>query len=138
LDERFNHALGARLRAARRRRGLSLNEVEELSGREFKASVLGAYERGDRTISVPRLVRLSSIYDIAVQNLIPAEITEETPDAETTIDLDEIAEDSELVDRFLSAIQLMRRTPGDAASVRRSDLAVLSSLISTVPQRDPN
>lgn len=134
MDERFNLALGARLRAARRRRGFSLNEVEDLSGREFKASVLGAYERGDRTISVPRLVRLATIYEISVQNLIPSEVIHDEP--ETLIDLEQVADDSDLVDRFLSAIQLMRRVPGDEMSVRRSDLAVLSSLISHVPEKD--
>lgn len=138
MDERFNRALGARLRAARRRRGFSLNDVEDVSEREFKASVLGAYERGDRTISVPRLVRLATIYDIAVQNLIPAEIVAEAEDVEAVIDLDEITEDTEFVDRFLSAIQLMRRHTGDEVAVRRSDLAILSSLISSVPQRDSN
>lgn len=133
MDERFNHALGARLRAARRRRGLSLNEVENLSEREFKASVLGAYERGDRTISVPRLVRLAALYEVSVQNLIPSEVTPEEP--ETTIDLEEVGRDSDLVDRFLAAIQLMRRSPADEMAVRRSDLAILTSLISSVPER---
>lgn len=136
MDESFNRALGARLRSARRRRGFSLIEVEEISEREFKASVLGAYERGDRTISVPRMVRLASIYDVAIHNLIPSEVSDEAPDIDTTIDLDEIDQDPELVDRFLSAIQLMRRSPADEMSVRRSDLAILTSLLSTVPQRD--
>lgn len=133
MDERFNAALGARLRAARRRKGLSLHEVEAYTEREFKASVLGAYERGDRTISVPRLVRLAGIYEVAVQNLIPPHMAIEEPDA--TIDLDEIAGAEDLVDRFLSAIQLMRRVPGDELAIRRSDVAILSSLVGTVSDR---
>lgn len=137
MDERFNVALGARLRAARRRKGLSLNEVEDRSEREFKASVLGAYERGDRTISVPRLVRLAAIYEVSVQNLIPNDVA--VDEVETTIDLDEIGVDTDVVDRFLSAIQLMRRTPSDEMAVRRSDLAILSSLIGAgVPQKGRN
>src|SRR5581483_3457137 len=39
-----------RLRPIRRQKGLSLHEVEAMSNEEFKASVLGAYERGERVI----------------------------------------------------------------------------------------
>ena len=51
--------VGERLRAIRRQKGLSLHDVEARSTLEFKASVLGAYERGERAISVPRLLRLA-------------------------------------------------------------------------------
>ncbi|HZA78464.1 MAG TPA: helix-turn-helix transcriptional regulator [Acidimicrobiales bacterium] len=54
--------LGARLRSPRRQQHLSLQAVETASHHEiFKASVLGAYERGDRAISVRRLQRLARI-----------------------------------------------------------------------------
>ena len=42
-----------------------------MSEQEFKASVLGAYERGERAISVPRLQRLAKLYDVPVDNLLP-------------------------------------------------------------------
>ena len=42
--------VGERLRAIRRQKGLSLHDVEARSTLEFKASVLGAYERGERAI----------------------------------------------------------------------------------------
>ena len=38
---------------------------------EFKASVLGAYERGERAISVPRLLRLAEIYEVPADQLLP-------------------------------------------------------------------
>ena len=57
--------VGERLRSIRRQKGLSLHDVEARSGMEFKASVLGAYERGERAISVPRLLRLAEIYQEA-------------------------------------------------------------------------
>lgn len=47
--------VGERLRLIRRQKRFSLQEVEAVSDQEFKASVLGAYERGERAISVPRL-----------------------------------------------------------------------------------
>ncbi len=49
-DLSYNEAVGSRLRSIRKQRGLSLQDVEEISGREFKASVLGAYERGERAL----------------------------------------------------------------------------------------
>ena len=55
--------VGDRLRAIRRQKGLSLHDVEARSRQEFKASVLGAYERGERAISVPRLLRLAVDFD---------------------------------------------------------------------------
>lgn len=53
-DVQASASWGARLRAVRRQLDLSLHDVEVASNLEFKASVLGAYERGERAISVPR------------------------------------------------------------------------------------
>ena len=75
-------AVGARLRAVRRQKRLSLQAVEKASRLEFKASVLGAYERGERTISVPRLQRLAQLYRVPVDQLLPPELGE-TPVSRT-------------------------------------------------------
>ena len=74
--------VGERLRSIRRQKGLSLHDVEARSRMEFKASVLGAYERGERAISVPRLMRLAEVYDVPPDTLLPRE-------AEVEIDLTE-------------------------------------------------
>src|SRR6516162_535032 len=66
--------VGERLRAIRRQKGLSLHDVEARSTLEFKASVLGAYERGERAISVPRLLRLAEIYEVPADQLLPREL----------------------------------------------------------------
>ena len=42
----YARAVGSRLRAMRKQMRLSLQAVEAMSDQEFKASVLGAYERG--------------------------------------------------------------------------------------------
>jgi len=68
MDERY---VGERLRAIRRQKGLSLHDVEARSNQEFKASVLGAYERGERAISVPRLLRLAELYRVPADQLLP-------------------------------------------------------------------
>ncbi|MGH9187427.1 MAG: helix-turn-helix domain-containing protein, partial [Acidimicrobiales bacterium] len=74
-DERptaYGRKVGDRLRAIRRQKGLSLQDVELESSEEFKASVLGAYERGERAISVPRLQRLARFYAVPVDQLLPS------------------------------------------------------------------
>src|SRR5277367_5641359 len=67
----YARAVGARLRTMRKQMRLSLQAVEAMSDQEFKASVLGAYERGERAISVPRLQRLAKLYDVPVDQLLP-------------------------------------------------------------------
>src|SRR6478735_5755920 len=69
----YSRKVGERLRAIRRQKRLSLQEVESTSTEEFKASVLGAYERGERAISVPRLERLARFYSVPVDQLLPRE-----------------------------------------------------------------
>jgi transcriptional regulator with XRE-family HTH domain len=69
----YVRAVGARLRVVRHQIGLSLQAVEATSNHEFKASVLGAYERGERAISVSRLQRLARLYSVSVDQLLPQE-----------------------------------------------------------------
>ena len=69
----YVRAVGARLRVVRHQIGLSLQAVESTSNLEFKASVLGAYERGERAISVSRLQRLAKLYRVSVDQLLPHE-----------------------------------------------------------------
>lgn len=137
MEEGFNLVLGGRLRAARRHRGLSLTEVEEISSQEFKASVLGAYERGERALSVQRLVRLAALYDMPVKHLLPIDEDSEAGEVPAHLDLDSIADDeeSEIIDRFLSSVHLMRRPEAGEMAIRRSDMAILSSMLDAVPER---
>ena len=71
ITEGYASAVGSRLRSVRKQKKLSLQAVEAISGLEFKASVLGAYERGERSISVPRLQRLAALYDVPIDQLLP-------------------------------------------------------------------
>src|SRR3546814_13658882 len=65
--------VGGRLRAIRRQKHLSLQDVEAASNLEFNASVLRAYERGERAIPVPPLPRLARFYLAPVAQPHPAE-----------------------------------------------------------------
>lgn len=79
VSEGYARKVGLRLRSVRKQKHLSLHAVESSSNQEFKASVLGAYERGERSISVPRLQRLAELYDVPVDQLLPKEIATKTP-----------------------------------------------------------
>ncbi len=70
----YAQRVGERLRAVRKQKNMSLQGVESASGQEFKASVLGAYERGERAISVPRLQRLAGFYNVPVDQLLPRDL----------------------------------------------------------------
>lgn len=125
----FNEILGERLRLARRSRGWALSDVETASDGMFKASVVGAYERGERALTVHRLVRLASMYGVSVETLLP-----EVPVfPEATIDLTSVeraeSADGLLVDRYLGTIQMMRRGSGGEMTVRSGDLRLLSAML---------
>lgn len=131
---RFNEEVGDRLRDARRRRGWSLLDVEAASDGEFKASVLGAYERGERSVSAGRLWRLAQLYGIHVASLLPGAERGDEDEEGVLVDIDAAGtmtpEQGELIDRYLAAIQVMRKdTGGPTLAVRRSDLRVLNVLL---------
>ncbi|MBW3667493.1 MAG: helix-turn-helix transcriptional regulator [Actinobacteria bacterium] len=131
MSDRFSVSLGQRLRAARRQRGWSLGEVESQTEGEFKASVVGAYERGERAISVQRFARLSDVYGIHPNELLPVE-----PAENLVVDLNAIesGDGDDLVERYLAAIQLLRSEPGKR-EVRQSDRAIIASLLRVAEHR---
>lgn len=149
--------VGGRLRSIRRQKRLSLQDVEAGSGQEFKASVLGAYERGERAISVPRLQRLARYYAVPVDQLLPRDDDELGPDTvidleegtvtagrsnddhPVTIDLNRLSQmdsaEGELLSRYLGMIQVQRGDfNGRMLTIRRDDLRAIACLLDTVPE----
>src|SRR5687768_5121247 len=138
--------VGTRLRAIRRQKRLSLQDVEATSSQEFKASVLGAYERGERAISVPRLQRLARFYRVPVDQLLPGDdgpdfgprpgdadlvidLNRPTARGDEKIKLDLTAIESlkgpeaEMLSRYLRMIQVQRGDfNGRVLTVRRDDI----------------
>lgn len=51
---------------------MTLHDVEAVTQGEFKAASLSAYERGERAISVLRLLRIAEIYKTRLEELLPA------------------------------------------------------------------
>ena len=140
----YTKAVGDRLRTLRRQRGMSLLAVEEASGREFKASVLGAYERGERVISVLRLQRLAAFYRVPVDQILPrgagpasagtAALEGFAPKRPLTIDLVRLAEcdaiEAQVIRRYLGSIQNQRAGfHGPTMSIRSEDLQVIGRFL---------
>lgn len=50
---------------------MTLHDVEAVTRGEFKAASLSAYERGERAISVLRLLRIAQVYKAGLDELIP-------------------------------------------------------------------
>lgn len=136
----YNEAVGQRLRSIRKQRGLSLHECQEVSDGEFKASVLGAYERGERALSLPRLSRLATFFGVPAGHLLPPEkdssgrAIDVMPSGGVSIDLNKVdvleAEDSNLMEEFLRAVQMMRQDfNGKVLTIRRDDLRLLALLL---------
>ena len=135
--------VGDRLRAIRRQKGLSLHEVEARSGQEFKASVLGAYERGERAISVPRLQRLARFYNVPVDQLLPNDdgpsfgnddATRIRLDSTVRIDLRKLESlsgpEADMLNRYLTMIQVQRQDfNGRMLSIRRDDLRAIACIL---------
>jgi hypothetical protein len=152
-DDEASYArkVGARLRAVRRQMRLSLQAVEAASNQEFKASVLGAYERGERTISVPRLQRLARLYDVPVDQLLPRDVGDGDGDArggtyagpgsaagaddpgKVTIDLTRLNQvtgpERDLLRRYIGMIQVQRQDfNGRMITIRAEDLRAIACL----------
>ena len=133
----YNERVGERLRLIRVQRGMSLQDVHRATDGEFKAAVLGAYERGERSLSLPRLRRLAACYDVPMNQLLPEEDTYEAPSGEVgsvTIDLGMVdaldEETGRVVDRFLQRIQIERQDfNGKVLTIRASDVALLAMML---------
>jgi len=135
----YSEMVGSRLRTIRKQRGLSLQDVQRLSGGEFKAAVVGAYERGERSLSLPRLRRLAAFFQVPIGQFIPVEEAKETtaaplPSGGVTIDLTAVERlegtEAEIFDRFLRSIQIMRQDfNGKVLTIRRDDLRLLALLL---------
>ena len=132
-------ALGGRLRSVRLQQGLSLAQVETASEGRWKAVVVGAYERGDRSVTIGRLAELASFYRIPLSHLLPVGAdADDAPRVVTASDgvvLDlvrlrdaEVREDAVgAVARFADRICLLRGDHGGRVlTLRDADLRTLA------------
>ena len=136
----FSREVGVRLRAVRRQRRLSLDDVERASGGRWSASAIGAYERGFRNLSLPRLRELAQFYDVPMSMLLGEVDIRESSDerhgsgGKLVLDLVALETNPEAAPilRYARSIVLDRGDwNGRVLSVRRDDVRALSSMLHT-------
>jgi transcriptional regulator with XRE-family HTH domain len=136
----YSRSVGVRLRSIRKQKALSLHDVEAISDEEFRASVLGAYERGERAVSLPRLERLAHHYGVPIEQLLPrttARSLEDSAVAERpvlTLDAHRAEEIGgvrfEALARYLRTIQAQRQDfRVDAVRVRAADHTAIAAIL---------
>jgi transcriptional regulator with XRE-family HTH domain len=135
----YARMVGENLRKVRRQQGLALREVEEASEREFKASVVGAYERGERIISVPRLERLARLYGVPVDRLLPspgqASVSSSPARSERVrVDLARLAvldsPERVVLQRYVTSVQIQRGDfNGRVITIRDEDVRALGRIL---------
>ncbi len=137
----YSVLVGDRLRTIRKQKRLSLHEVEAQSHQEFKASVLGAYERGERALSLPRLQRLAQFYRVPVEQLLPRVDPGEdgvggpgSARAKMAIDITKLSQLTgapfEMLTRFMRMIQVQRQDfNGRVMTIRNDDTRAIAAML---------
>lgn len=140
MNRDYSKELGDRLRKIRQQKGMSLQDVQHASEDRWKAAVVGAYERGDRNVTVARLSELADFYGVPVSELIP----EDSPAGGRGVEarrrvvldlegLDRVPEEErDPLSRFTTAIQVQRGDfNGRVLTIREDDLMALALLYQT-------
>ena len=133
-DRAFSLSVGQRLRAIRQAQGLSLAEVESRSEGRWSASAVGAYERGFRTLSLPRLKMLADFYRVPVGVLLgePMPASDAPERRKIVLDLEALArvDAAAPIQRFVrSIIDARGDYNGRVLSLRHDDLKALCTLV---------
>ena len=133
--------LGERLRRVRIQQGRSLHEVEVASDGAIKASVLGAYERGERGLSLARLQQLADFYRVPIQELLPDDAREQPAGDRPALVIDLVAlerhrDDLPALARYVDGVRSLRGDyHGRVLTVRSDDLRALAAADGTTPDR---
>jgi len=130
----FSIEVGTRLRAVRRAKAFSLDDVERLSGGRWSASAVGAYERGFRNLSLPRLRELAEFYDVPMSVLLgEVDNIDGAPRiGKVVLDLErlKVIPEANALWRYLRAIIRERGDyNGRVLSVRRDDVRALCAIL---------
>ena len=148
----YSHMVGKRLRKIRMQNKYSLKEVEKMTKGVVKASILGAYERGERVISVPRLFELATFFKVPVDYLI---LDGQNPSADATkvkvskahpaaiesvrINLVNLSKtktrDAQPIKRYINSIKKQREDFNvEIITIREEDMRMLAAMYHTSPE----
>lgn len=138
----YSHMVGKRLRKIRMQNNLSLKEVEKSTKGSVKASILGAYERGERVISIPRLYELAGFYNVPIDYLIGnGEVEAQQKSAKAVVggikinlvNLNKLPEkDVSLLKNYIGGIRKQREDFNvEVITIRQDDLKMLAALYQT-------
>ena len=132
--------ISARIRAQRKARSLTLQDIERLSNGRIKAVVMGSYERGSRAISLARTIEIANLFTIPLSELIEESKNPERGSNDQLIfDLRKLREISlavtgneiSKINAFVSAICARRRDwNGEILTLRSGDLDTLTLVLS--------
>lgn len=129
--------LGKKLRASRVSKGLSLRQVELRTNGVFKSSIVGAYERGERNLSIKRLAMLASFYDTTVENILAAKNGDGADDHDgegVRIHLPSVynlpGNQRLVIERFVEHIKKRRGDPAsETLTLRHDDLLTIACVL---------
>jgi transcriptional regulator with XRE-family HTH domain len=130
----FSREVGRRLRAVRRAKQLSLDDVERISNARWSASAIGAYERGFRNLSLPRLHDLAAFYGVPMSVLLGEDVIAAPPTGSQrmVLDLTALADvpEADSIVRYLRTIVAQRSDfNGRTLTIRRDDVRVLCAVL---------
>ena len=126
--------IAASLRRIRKMRGLTLKEVEVKSRGQWKAVVIGSYERCDRALSLNKAIALAHFYNVPLEDLLGISRNVKENLSRLTFDMRAIdsLNDPDIADlkRFLSRIVSQRRDwNGEVLSIRSSDFLAIFAML---------
>ena len=124
--------VGAALRRARTSRGLTLRDAARKGPDAVKPTTLASYERGERSLSVDRLFRLSSLYRISPARLIADVSRRVEGRPQVRIDIGRMRSlggvEAGILDGFIRNVFILRDQPvTDTVSLRDGDIDVLAT-----------
>jgi transcriptional regulator with XRE-family HTH domain len=137
IPERSIEEISAAMKSVRRGKGMTLRDVETKSGGQWKAVVIGSYERCDRALSIKKAINLANFYQVPLNELLGLSSPSKLPSREKiTLDIRATSNtnsselDLQSLRNFATLICAKRQDwNGEVLSIRTSDLTTIGLLL---------